>query len=158
MSSHNLIQAAKDLVERADADDPHNSHYRRAVSTAYYALFHCLAESSANLLAGEDPANRSRRAWRQAYRALNHGAVKNRGSRREFKTEFPQETQDFAEVFVEIRDRRNRADYDPTEPFSKLDAQHSIDEAEEAINDFMNIESGERRNFALYLLLPIRAD
>ena len=93
MSSHNLIQAARDLVESADADDPHNSHYRRAVSTAYYALFHCLAESSANLLAGEDPANRSRRAWRQAYRALNHGAVKNRSSRREFKTEFPQETQ-----------------------------------------------------------------
>ena len=158
MSSHNLIQAAKDLVESADADDPHNSHYRRAVSTAYYALFHCLAESSANLLAGEDPVNRSQRAWRQTYRALNHGAVRNHSNRREFKTEFPQEIQDFAEVFVEINARRNRADYDPTESFSKLDAQNAIDSAERAINGFMGIESGERRNFALYLLLPIRAD
>ena len=158
MSSHNLIQAAKDLVESADADDPHNSHFRRAISTAYYALFHCLAESSANLLAGEHPANRSQRAWRQTYRALNHGAVRNRGARREFKTEFPQEIQDFAEVFVEARGRRNRADYDPTEPFSKLDAQHAINDAENAINDFMSIDSGEKRNFALYLLLPIRAD
>ena len=158
MSSHNLIQAAKDLVESADADDPHNSHYRRAVSTAYYALFHCLAESSANLLAGEDPANRSSRAWRQTYRALNHGAVRNRRNRREFKTEFPQEIQDFAKVFVESQARRNRADYDPTESFSKLGAQSAIDDAEGAINNFMSIESGERRNFALYLLLPIRAD
>ena len=57
MSSHSLIQAAKDLVESADADDPHNSHFRRAVSTAYYALFHCLAESSANLLAGVATGN-----------------------------------------------------------------------------------------------------
>ena len=158
MSSHSLIQAAKDLAESAGVDDPHNSHFRRAVSTAYYALFHCLAESSANLLAGEDPANRSRRAWRQTYRALNHGAVRNRSNRREFKTEFPQEIQDFAEVFVEINARRNRADYDPTESFSKLDAQNAIDSAERAIDGFMGIESGERRNFALYLLLPIRAD
>ena len=145
-------------MESANPDDPHNSHFRRAISTAYYALFHCLAESSANLLAGEDPANRSRRAWRQTYRALNHGAVKNRGNRREFKTEFPQEIQDFAEVFVEIRDKRNIADYDPTRSFSKLDAQHAINDAENAINNFMSIERGERRNFALYLLLPIRAD
>ena len=158
MSSHNLIQAARDLAESADVDDPHNSHFRRAVSTAYYALFHCLAESSANLLAGEDPANRSRRAWRQTYRALNHGAVRNRRNRREFKTDFPQEIQDFAKVFVESQARRNRADYDPTELFSKLDAQSAIDDAEGAINDFMSIESGDRRNFALYLLLPIRAD
>lgn len=158
MPSHNLIQAARDLVESANSDDPHNSHFRRAISTAYYALFHCLAESSANLLAGEDPANRSRRAWRQTYRALNHAAVKNRSNRSEFKTEFPQEIQDFAEVFVEIRDKRNRADYDPTEAFSKPDAQHAINDEEEAINNFMSIESGERRNFALYLLLPIRAD
>lgn len=158
MSSHNLIQAARDLVESANPDDPHESHFRRAISTAYYALFHCLAESSANLLAGEDPANRSNRAWRQTYRALNHGAVQNRRNRREFKTEFPQAIQDFAKVFVEIRDKRNSADYDPTEPFSKSDAEQAIDDAEDAINDFMSIESGERRNFALYLLLPIRAD
>ena len=158
MPSHNLIQAAKDLVENANPDDPHNSHFRRAISTAYYALFHCLAESSANLLAGEDPANRSRRAWQQAYRALNHGAVRNRRNRREFKTEFPQETQDFAKVFVEMLDRRNSADYIPTASLSKLDAQHAINDAENAINNFMSIDSGERRNFALYLLLPIRAD
>lgn len=158
MSSHNLIRAARDLVESADPDDPHRSHFRRAISTAYYALFHCLAESSANLLAGEDPANRSNRAWLQTYRALNHGAVKNRRNRREFKTEFPQEIQDFAKVFVEIRDKRNSADYDPTGSLSKLDAQRAINDAEEAINNFMSIESGERRNFALYLLLPIRAD
>lgn len=158
MSSHNLIQAVRDLVESANPDDPHNSHFRRAVSTAYYALFHCLAESSANLLAGEDPANRSRRAWRQTYRALNHGAVQNRRNRREFKTEFPQEIQDFAKVFVETLAKRNRADYDPTASLSKLEAQHTINDAEEAVNNFMSIENGERRNFALYLLLPIRAD
>lgn len=158
MPSDNLTQAARDLLESANDDDPHNSHYRRAVSTAYYALFHCLAESSANLLAGEDPANRSRRAWRQTYRALNHGAVQNRSNRREFKTEFPQETQDFAEVFVTMLAKRNGADYDPTGSLSKLDAQRAINDAENAINNFMSIESGERRNFALYLLLPIRAD
>ena len=158
MSSHSLIQASRDLVESANPDDPHNSHYRRAISTAYYALFHCLAESSANLLAGEDPANRSRRAWRQTYRALNHGSVRNRSYRREFKTEFPQDIQDFAKVFVEIRDKRNSADYDPAEPFSKSDAQNAIGDAEDAINNFMSIDSGERRNFALYLLLPIRSD
>ena len=43
---------------------------RRAVSTTYYALFHCMAAAGADLLVGGPGANRSRPAWRQAYRAL----------------------------------------------------------------------------------------
>ena len=39
---------------------------RRAISNAYYALFHCLAESNANLLVGGPNADRSDPAWIQA--------------------------------------------------------------------------------------------
>ena len=55
---------------------------RRAISTAYYAMFHALAKSNADALIGSTPQSRGLAAWSQVYRALEHGFVKaqiNRG-------------------------------------------------------------------------------
>ena len=42
MIPHDLIQTARRLTE-SGAVQPTQADLRRAVSTAYYALFHCLA-------------------------------------------------------------------------------------------------------------------
>ena len=57
---------------------PRQADLRRAISTAYYALFHTLAGNCANLLVGGRASTRTRQAWRQLYRALDHGQVKRR--------------------------------------------------------------------------------
>ena len=46
---------------------------RRAISTAYYAVFHSLARIAADLIVGTD----RNEAWHQAHRALEHGSAKN---------------------------------------------------------------------------------
>ena len=52
---------------------PRQTELRRAVSAAYYALFHTLANSCATTLVGSTRANRDQTAWRQTYRSLEHG-------------------------------------------------------------------------------------
>ena len=47
MTPHDLMQAARALAER-----PTQAWLRRAVSTAYYAMFHTLAASAADLFLG----------------------------------------------------------------------------------------------------------
>ena len=103
------------------------------------ALFHCLATSNANMLVGCPSAHRSQPAWRQAYRALQHGTARQRCERQGMIIKFPYEIQDFAERFVDMQQKRHEADYDPDATFSKSDVIQDITDAEDVIRCF-NIE------------------
>jgi hypothetical protein len=73
--SDDLIVTARRLA-RANPNRPRQADLRRAVSTAYYAVFHALARQCADRFVGTGH-NRSRPAWQQVYRALDHGFAKN---------------------------------------------------------------------------------
>lgn len=156
MIQHNLIGFARGAVGNADPDDPHHTHLRRATSAAYYAMFHCLADACANLLAGEYPRDVSQRAWIQVYRALEHGVVKNRTGNQRIFSRFSPEMKAFAATFVRLQDKRNDADYNPFTTFSDADVEGDIDYAETAIDNFERISEREKRNFAIYILISIR--
>ena len=97
-----LLRIAEGLAESA-ADRPRRTALCRATSTACYALFHCLAKTCADMLAGRSPTKRSQPAWRQAYRALDHGETKKRCERSHVMRRFPAEIRDFAETFASLR-------------------------------------------------------
>lgn len=54
MTPHDLVAAAQDLVGDGKGA-PRQANLRRAISTAYYDLFHCLAECCADALAAQCP-------------------------------------------------------------------------------------------------------
>ena len=157
MRSIDFIRTARELAEGVGRGRPRESNLRRAVSTAYYALFHCLAECCANMLAGSVPVNRSRPAWRQTYRALQHSRARTRCRRQDIMLLFPYEIQTFAKLFVDIQAKRHSADYDPDAHFFKSDVVQYIDTAEEAIHHFNSVSRQDRRAFAIYVLLDIRS-
>ena len=126
---------------------------RRAVSTAYYALYHCLAKSNADLLVGRSGL---RRAWTQSYRALNHNAAQKRCKNNAMMSLFPPEIRLFADVFCMQQIARNEADYNPLKKFYQYEVSWSIIDAEMAINAFMQADRAHRRAFAIYLLLNQR--
>ena len=67
-----LLRASRLLA----AGQPSQEALRRAVSTAYYAMFHALANSNADLIAGpRTPANQSN--WTAIYRSLRHYRAEN---------------------------------------------------------------------------------
>ena len=158
MFHDDLIATAKELVV-SGRGRPRNSNLRRAVSTAYYALFHCLAADCADLLVGGRGANRSDSAWRQTYRALEHGTARSQCEKREIDR-FPSGIQDFANIFVRAQPRRHAADYDPRphRRLKKSEVEQDIRAAEYAIRRLRQSPVRDRRAFAIYVLLRYRAD
>ena len=108
------------------------------------------------MVAGSSGANRSLSAWRQAYRALQHGAAKKRCEHRQVMGEFPVEIRDFAEMFVDLQSKRHLADYDPYAEFDKSDVIRDLGEAEGVIERFSQAHAKHRRAFAIYVLLEFR--
>ena len=156
MVSHSgLIATARELAGVVDGPPPSQTNLRRSVSTTYYALFHCLAENCAEMLVGEVGSDRSEPAWKQAYRALQHGTAKQR-IQQNLIVRFPVEIQDFAKPFVAMQQKRELADYDPDEIFAQSEVIRDINASEDAITQFLQSLERDRRAFAVYVLLNLR--
>ena len=110
------------------------------------------------MLVGGPGANRSQPAWRQAYRALQHGTARQRCERQSIITKFPESVQDFAERFADMQKKRHYADYAPDATFFKSDVIQDITDAEDVIRCFNSVPARDRRAFAVYVLLPLRTD
>jgi len=124
------------------------------LSTTYYALFHCLAHSSANALVGK--ANTKGRAWNRVYRALEHGTTRKVCSNLAIMKEFPADIRAFAHAFVEMQELRHKADYSPMESFNKSDVRQELDKVRIVIADFEKAELRHRREFAAFVLFRHR--
>ena len=147
-----LLASAPDYGERRGR--PQQAQLRKAVSAAYYAMFHALASSNADTLIGASPQFRSRPAWTQTYRALNHGF--SRGQINRGLADFALVVQDFGNAFVILQEERHKADYDPNAQFTRADTLRLINRAEEAIRGFTNADPTERKAFAAHVLFRTR--
>ena len=151
-----LYLASGELNDRMGR--PRQTELSRAVSCAYYALFHTLARCCADTLVGVSPASRSQGAWRQTYRAVEHGPTRSRCSRQEMLNRFPGEIQSFGRLFVGMQRKRHAADYDPDARFSRSDVLQFIEETDDTINRFNRVAIKDRRAFAVYVLFNLRQD
>lgn len=155
MLAHDLLRTAEALIESSKGK-PKQAYLRRAVSTIYYALFHCLARCCADTLVGTSKASVSAEAWRQAYRALEHGYCKGQCKNHKVLSSFPQQIQDFANLFVSMQEKRHAADYDPMEKLFKSSALTDLATAQTAISDFQSCLVKDRRAFAVWVMLKER--
>ncbi len=158
MIADDLLDIARRLGQGDAGQPPNHTDLRRAISSVYYALFHAIAQSNADTLVGDDPQFRDQLAWRQAYRALEHGYAKQRCQRAQGNPRFSPPIQDLSEYFVIIQIRRHQADYDPDETFSHHDVLSAITEADDHIRAFRAVPAWERRAFAVYILMRERQD
>jgi hypothetical protein len=124
-----LLQLASELIEK---DGATQAELRRAVSTAYYALFH--------LLVSETTLNWRRDSSRNALgRMFDHGLMKRVSDRVAKKTPFAGEDpiavsglRLVAEAFVDLQDWRHIADYDNGRIWTPLDTIVAIAKANSA--------------------------
>ena len=155
MTPSNLLAVARELV-MSTRGRPRQANVCRAVSTTYYALFHCLAGCCADSLVGRTEGRHRDPAWNQVYRALEHGTARRRCQQASGMHRFPMEVRNFADLFVDLQEKRHKADYDPDAVFSKLLAVRDIYRAEEAISNFHKVPLSVRKAFAVYVLFAIR--
>ena len=108
-----LLTTAEKIVAPDGPGRPLTTHIRRAVSTVYYALFHGIAASNANMLVGTRRARKySKEAWNRVYRALSHRQAANRCESPEIDR-FSLEIQDVAYYFCFFQVLREISDYSP---------------------------------------------
>ena len=155
MKALDFIETAKDLIPESTGA-PRRSNLRRALSTAYYVLFHCLARSCADMLIGGESADRSNRAWIQVYRALEHGNARTRCQDNEAIDQFPPAIKEFAALFASMQQRRHLADYAPQQTFYKSEVAQTIEQAKLIIAQFQQAPTKDRRAFAAHVLFKQR--
>lgn len=154
MQPLDLLKSAEVLLASCKGK-PSQVSLRRAASSAYYALFHCLANTCANLMVGGVGAAKSSAAWRQTYRALEHGVAKN-ACKDKIVALFPKAVEDFANAFVTLQEKRHAADYDPHLKLTKSEVKADISVVRQVIADFMKVPIKHRRAFAAHVLFKKR--
>jgi uncharacterized protein (UPF0332 family) len=152
--SQELLVVARSLASPSHPE-PDQAALARAVSTAYYALFHAFARTAADSLVGPAGTERSTTAWRQTYRALDHGAAKTACTQAR-RLGFPADIVVCAETFIKLLESRHDADYDPTFTTTHAEAMAAIAEAEAAIDKLTRATPKDRTAFAILLLLRRR--
>ena len=155
MAPEHLLQTATDLAE-INPRRPRQADLCRAASTAYYAMFHCLARTCADRLAGSGSTVGNRPMWRRVYRAPEHRQAKARCENA--PSWFADEVRQFGQTFVDMQRKRHFADYDPDYRVGKSEVIADINDARAAIDRFLATPPNVRRDFALHVLTKVRPD
>ena len=152
MQPPELIEAARVLAESGPGR-PTQARLRRAVSTAYYAVFHCLAATAADLFIGQQRTP----AWHRVYRAVEHGRARSVCREAQTTPSYPEEIRYFAKRFVALQKARQQADYAlDADDYQQSDVLVYIASAELAIGQFEKADIEAKRGFAAHVLFRQR--
>ena len=144
-----FLATSKTLAEAAPDD---SGALRRAISTAYYAVFHALARMCADALVGDVEADRPNKAWVEVYRGLDHGKCKNACAGAK-NVAFPRELRDFADAFGQLQSARHQADYDPTFEPNFEEASLYIALADRNIATLEAVKPVDQKAFSAWVLI-----
>ena len=150
-----LIAAGRaTLIPQPPDTQPAPAAIRRAISTAYYAAFHALTASNAEVLIGTANDQLTADAWMRIYRGLNHNQA--RAQLQQNRTKLSVDARTFADLFCELQDERHNADYNPLTTFTAQTATNWLIKSEAAITDFLQTSRAERAAIAILTLVRTR--
>ncbi len=161
-----LLAAARLLAAPGASPSPSEGQLRRAISTAYYALFHTFLRAGAERFMGLR-ANR-RPGYAILYRGFNHGRMKTICAAVDAPRLSPAlerqlgcqavhpDVRNCANIFLALQGARHRADYDPYAVFTHGDAVKLTDQAELAMSIFARAPEDERSDFLALMLATTR--
>lgn len=170
--SDDLLEQARHL-QQLDKLKPKQANLRRAVSAAYYSLFHLLIDEATQLVVATKFESRELRFL--TARCFEHGSMKSacqefvKGTPKDvFKPMWAQleldkaprdplaiKLSEVAETFARLQIERHRADYDLGNSFTRLEVLALIEQVEKATQNWRDVKSGnvELAQFFAVLLL-----
>jgi hypothetical protein len=159
MSLHlDLLRQAEHLARR-EPRHPRQESLRRAVSAAYYALFHLLVGEATNRLVGVlSVRTRFSRAFdhgdmKQASRAFGGSPTPQQLATLTNGSPIPAELRDFALAFIQLQDARHEADYDVGKTFTRQDVNGLIARARQSVQWWQAVRTQPVVHFYLAALL-----
>ena len=151
MKWQNIIEMAREMAATEPSDHLHQARLRMAVASTYYAMYHALARSNADLLIGPSETEGSSPEWNRVYTALG-GDSAFELMQGDFSRQ-PEAVGNFVDVFLAAHHQRLLAEEDPVTTFTADQARGCIDRVEAAISEFLSVEPEPRRSFAVQVLL-----
>ncbi len=164
---HDLLEQASHLAKR-ERKKPKQASLRRAVSAAYYALFHLLVSEGARLLSPADPAGLKIAVGC----AFDHGQMREvcsgfvRGNAGQpGNKSIPPTTQALLtlplnaslvrvlEAFVDLQEARHQADYDLAKVWNRLDVVSHVQTAQQAFAAWENVRKTSNASVFMAALL-----
>jgi hypothetical protein len=146
-----LLALAEELAENSGKS---LTLRRRAVSTAYYAVFHALAKLCAHELLGDRIDLRSQEYIR-VYRSLEHGTLKTAFNALPLNRVIT--LQKIGSSVVELQSERIRSDYLPPQSlYTRDQCRDLVESAKSAIGALAALSQGDRRSLAVSLLFKNR--
>lgn len=142
-----LIDVAK-LLALASPRKPKQAELRRAVSSAYYALFLTLGGDAADLFIS---SSSNPEAWRRVHRALDHGRL-----RKVCRAQVSGPLSTVSTTLLALQEARHDADYDPHASFGRAETLLLISAAEQAIAAWRALPKPDRVEFLACCLFPDR--
>jgi hypothetical protein len=151
-----LFKQADALVARGGQAD-----LRRAISAAYYGLFHFALTEAADMAIGT--ADRSSARYSLVYRSVDHSRLRQLSAQLTNPQNLPLvppggfgRVADFARVAGNLHELRNRADYDPSPEYTVDEAMTAISNAREAVAWFQQGTNEQQQAFLTLLLFKPR--
>lgn len=167
LNPDHLLEQAEHLIERRpDGGEPREVELRRAVSAAYYGVFHYILAAATDEFVG--PQDRGSPIYTLVYRSIDHRALRNlcaevkkpnastKYSKYAPPVGFARDLQNFAGSVLDLQEKRHSADYDPSVSLGTRAARLAIATARRAIARFAEVSRAERQIFLALLLFPPR--
>jgi hypothetical protein len=148
-----LLEAADLLLKHGKRS---TAFRRRAVSTAYYAVFHSIDKLCADYVSRS--ASRQSEEYRRAYRALEHGQLKNAFKQPPLKDHIT--LGKICAAVLRLQEERNDADYLPPVAgvFTYDKAAELVEIARDTVGEIEKLKPGNEacRTLAISLLFKER--
>ena len=141
-----LIDSADHAVNNAPPGGPSREAIHRAISTAYYAVFHAINASNADVRHGVPTNAATVQAWTDTYRQMSHGFATRSLRRNLFN--LTHDARLLANHFINLKTARETADYDPNRVLTVGDANFWIGEARAALIALQAMTVAERQTFS----------
>lgn len=161
--SEDLRRQAHHLARR-EPRRPSQASLRRAVSTAYYSLFHLLIDEATIAMFGAGPQHRGHRqvlarafshqAMVEACKSFRGGVLPQAVVAAIGTTLVEPDLRKVASAFVTLQEERHRADYNMALPFSKAEVLNLLVELDEATAAWRRVGRGGTARFFL-MALPL---
>jgi len=139
---------------------PRQASLRRAVSSAYYALFHLLTEEASRITAQGRPTGlraRVQRAFahsdmKAVCQQFSHGRL-DKPTSHLISPPLQNEIASVAAAFVSLQEMRYQADYDTSTVFNRIDVLQKIEMARQAFDDWHSVRRQPNASVFLTALL-----
>ena len=166
LNSEHLFEQAETLIEARPAGPPRQVDVRRAMSAAYYAVFHGLLTATADTFVGR--TKRGTVEYALLYRSINHNwlrqvcdGLKHAQPAKKFAAYAPtggfgENIQALAATVMDLQEKRHAADYDPSIRVKTADALLAIRTGRSALARFYRATAARRKRFLSLLAFPPR--